>query len=81
MRSLLTKVFGFFLGGLLGWAAVSSVIAQTAESKVTELVVGMTAPLTGPLAEFGTAFKMPPFWSLKRSTRRVEFRQKTARSS
>ena len=57
MRSLLTKGFGFFLGGLLGWATVSSVIAQTAESKVTELVVGMTAPLTGPLAEFGTAFQ------------------------
>lgn len=57
MRKFLRNGFRFFLGGLLGLAFVTSATAQTGETKATEFVVGMTAPLTGPLAEFGSAFQ------------------------
>jgi branched-chain amino acid transport system substrate-binding protein len=43
--------------GLIAGAALGIFMAGAAYAEDQEFVVGMTAPLTGPLAEFGTAFQ------------------------
>ncbi|SDR64139.1 amino acid/amide ABC transporter substrate-binding protein, HAAT family [Rhizobiales bacterium GAS113] len=54
MKRFGTNSSSVILGGVLGLCWLASWPSSAADQ---EFVIGMTAPLTGPLAEFGTAFQ------------------------